>query len=538
MAIRITPSTRLKRMGFTMLSPSSDPIPFVPSTGATRKSPKPSSAAKPRVKAISFLERSSSSPSAMFVLSVSAFMPSQRVSPKESAPRIIGSLRNLLRRVIERNRSALRSSSPVGVRTAIPQKLGERISTPSIMACPPTRTGSTADSGGPGAYFRTAAPGRRCRRCAACPCRTGGSRSRCRARPAGRYYRPPTLWSSRSRSSSGSGLRSPRSCRGRPRAGTLGVCLFSSLPPSAVKRRHIPPYSLLLLQRNGAAALTAPQMSPYLAADALQLAQELGVGPGLLELGYKKLQLRRGLEGVQNAAHLPDPLGLGRLHEELLLARRGVLDVDGRVQPAVRQLPIEPELHVARALELLEDDLVHPAAGLDQRRGEDRQRAAVLDVPRRPEELLGRIQGRGIHATRQYPAARRGREVVGPREPGYAVEQHDHVLALLDETLDALKDQLGHRYVVVGGLVEGRGDDLGLLYAALPVGDLLRALVGEHHEEFGLGVVGCDGLGYLLQDRRLAGLGRRDHHAALALAYGGYEVYAARGDVVRFPLEA
>src|SRR5829696_7765175 len=140
MAIRITPSTRLKRTGFSMLLPSSEPIPLVPRTGATRNSPKPSTAANPRVKAISFLERSSSSPSAMFVLRVSAFIPSQRVSPKERAPRIIGSLRSLLRRVTERKGSALRSRSPVGVRTAIPQKLGERISTPSIMACPPTLT--------------------------------------------------------------------------------------------------------------------------------------------------------------------------------------------------------------------------------------------------------------------------------------------------------------------------------------------------------------------------------------------------------------
>src|SRR3712207_9191295 len=67
--------------------------------------------------------------------------------------------------------------------------------------------------------------------------------------------------------------------------------------------------------------------------------------------------------------------------------------------------------------------------------------------------------------------SRRGREVVGPGEPGYAVEQHHHVLAFLDEALDALEDELGHRDVVVGGLVEGRGDDLGLLHAALPVRD-------------------------------------------------------------------
>src|ERR671921_1846074 len=130
-----------------------------------------------------------------------------------------------------------------------------------------------------------------------------------------------------------------------------------------------------------------------LAAYALELAQELWVRTGLLELLYEELYLLARVQGVEDAADLPDPLGLGRLHEQLFLARGGVLDVDGGVDPAVRQLPIEPQLHVARALELLEDDLVHPAAGLDERGRQYRQGAAVLDVPRRPEELLGRIQG-------------------------------------------------------------------------------------------------------------------------------------------------
>src|SRR5918994_1021207 len=139
-AILITPSTRLKMMGFWMLLPIKDPNPLVPSTGATRKSPKPSTSAKIRVPAISFLESSSSSPRAMFVDTVSAFMPSHNVSPRESAPRMMGRRNSLLRRVTERNRSARRSTSPEGVRTAIPQKLGERIRTPSIIACPPTLT--------------------------------------------------------------------------------------------------------------------------------------------------------------------------------------------------------------------------------------------------------------------------------------------------------------------------------------------------------------------------------------------------------------
>jgi hypothetical protein len=91
--------------------------------------------------------------------------------------------------------------------------------------------------------------------------------------------------------------------------------------------------------------------------------------------------------------------------------------------------------------------------------------------------------------------------------------------------------------VVLGGLVEGRGDDLGLLHAALPVGDLLRTLVGQDDEELDLRVVGGDGLGYLLEDRGLTGLRRRDDEPALALADGGHEVYDPRGYVVRLPLE-
>src|SRR3712207_7880036 len=45
--------------------------------------------------------------------------------------------------------------------------------------------------------------------------------------------------------------------------------------------------------------------------------------------------------------------------------------------------------------------------------------------------------------TTLFRSARGGGQVVGPREPGYAVEQDDHVLALLDQALDALEDELG-----------------------------------------------------------------------------------------------
>src|ERR1700693_3092921 len=57
-------------------------------------------------------------------------------------------------------------------------------------------------------------------------------------------------------------------------------------------------------------------------------------------------------QGVEHPAQLPDLLELAPLEEELLVARRAGVDVDGRVQAALRETPVEPQLHVARALEL------------------------------------------------------------------------------------------------------------------------------------------------------------------------------------------
>jgi hypothetical protein len=69
------------------------------------------------------------------------------------------------------------------------------------------------------------------------------------------------------------------------------------------------------------------------------------------------------------------------------------------------ELAVEAQLHVAGALELLEDHLVHAAAGVDQRRGEDRERAALLDVAGRAEELLRRVQRVGVDTAGEDLAA-------------------------------------------------------------------------------------------------------------------------------------
>ena len=56
------------------------------------------------------------------------------------------------------------------------------------------------------------------------------------------------------------------------------------------------------------------------------------------------------------------------------------------------------ELHVAGALELLVDDLVHLGAGVDEGGRDDGDGAALLDVAGSAEEALGLLQRVGVNA--------------------------------------------------------------------------------------------------------------------------------------------
>src|SRR5256885_12781974 len=93
---------------------------------------------------------------------------------------------------------------------------------------------------------------------------------------------------------------------------------------------------------------------------------------------------------------------------------------------------------VAGALDLLVDDVVHLRAGIDERRGEDRETAAFLDIARRAEEALGTLQRVGIHAAGQHLAGGRHHGVVGARQPGDRIQQDHHVLLVLHQTLGLL----------------------------------------------------------------------------------------------------
>src|SRR5690606_2150709 len=90
-----------------------------------------------------------------------------------------------------------------------------------------------------------------------------------------------------------------------------------------------------------------------------------------------RLDGRTGIERPEKSMMLVDG---GRSDEALLVSGSALAKVDRGVDSLVGHLTIQHDLRVARALELLEDDLVHPASGFDECRRDDGQRPTALDV--------------------------------------------------------------------------------------------------------------------------------------------------------------
>jgi len=101
---------------------------------------------------------------------------------------------------------------------------------------------------------------------------------------------------------------------------------------------------------------------------------------------------------------------------------------------------------------------------------------------------------------------------------------------VLDESLRLFDHHLGHLHVTRCRFIEGGGDDL-TLHGALHLGDFFGPLVDEQHDQIDLGMIRGDRRRDVLQQHGLAGLGRRDDEAALALADRRHEIDRTRGQI-------
>src|SRR5204863_466504 len=107
--------------------------------------------------------------------------------------------------------------------------------------------------------------------------------------------------------------------------------------------------------------------------------EELLVALGLLELVEEELHRLDRIQLRERLAQQPDLLELVLLEQELFLPGAGLLDVDRREDALVHEASVQVHLHVAGALELFEDHVIHPAAGVDDR--------AALPLADRTEQI-------------------------------------------------------------------------------------------------------------------------------------------------------
>src|SRR5438477_7150817 len=288
---------------------------------------------------------------------------------------------------------------------------------------------------------------------------------------------------------------------------------------------------------------------PYLGAvvlDALRLllllhrlrdgGEELLVRLGLAEPLQEELgafDLADGREHLPQQDHLPHDLGC---EQHLLAARAGGRDVDRREGAALLELAVEDHLGVAGPLELFVDHVVHAGAGVDEARGEDRERSAAFDVSRGAEEALGWVERDRVHTTGQRPTGRRNREVVRPCETGDRVEENDHVASGLDEALRALEGELRDTSVIFGRLVD-RGREHLAIDGSADVGHFLGPLPDEDDHDVNVLVIPGDAVCDVLQELRLAGFRRRHDKRALPITEGVYQVDEALAEVRAVDLE-
>ena len=220
--------------------------------------------------------------------------------------------------------------------------------------------------------------------------------------------------------------------------------------------------------------------------------------------------------------------------EPVVVPGAGPLHVDGREDAALDHFAVELDLHVAGALKLLENHLVHPALGLDQRRGDNGQAAALLDIARRTKKLAGPLQRFWIDAAGgepRFPAAAVAATaiIVGAGQAGEAVEQDDHIAPVLDQPLGARDHDLRHLNVPVGHLIEGGGED-DRIHRLPEVSHFFRPLVEQEDHQFDFRMILADGHGdFLEQDGFSAARGGADQ-GALAFAERGQDIDDAGAD--------
>ena len=104
----------------------------------------------------------------------------------------------------------------------------------------------------------------------------------------------------------------------------------------------------------------------------------------------------------EDTAQDPHFLELVFLNQQFFLTRTGFADIQRWEDALVGDLAVQNDFGVACTLKLFEDNFIHAAAGINQGRRDDGQRATFFDVAGCAKETLWPLQRVSIHTTGQH----------------------------------------------------------------------------------------------------------------------------------------
>ena len=240
-----------------------------------------------------------------------------------------------------------------------------------------------------------------------------------------------------------------------------------------------------------------------------------------------------GFVSGQTAPDEIDFLQLPRLQQQFFAACSGQKDVDGRINPLVADFSVEHHFHVSGAFELLKDQLIHPAAGFNQRRGDDGERTRFLGVPGGCENLSWRFHGTRVDTTAHGAAATAHCIIKSTSGARDGIEEDEHMFSSFDQSFGSLDRQLRNPRVTFYVRVVGAGHQLRCRMRPTKISHFFGTFIDQKNNELHLRMILGDRFRDVMQQRCLACARRRDNQTALAHSQRRHQIHDPRGVTIR-----
>ncbi len=215
-------------------------------------------------------------------------------------------------------------------------------------------------------------------------------------------------------------------------------------------------------------------------------------------------------------------------NQQFLTTRPRLEHINRRENILLSDAPIQYEFHIARAFELLENEVIHSATRFNQSRRKDRDRTRSSRISSCGKETSRDLERPHSHTPTHGGTATAG-VIEGSSHPSDGIHENKDMLSALDESLGALDRKGCDAGVTLQIHVIGTGKNFRFGKQALELCDFLWSLINQEHHEMKLRMKLCDCFGDVLQKSSLSCTRRCHDQPALTTSDGRDEIDRACG---------